>query len=416
MRKNVRAVIGAAIALATVVGASSAAVADGHGYPTKHQVDHAKHEVAAKQGDLASVRARLARTQRSANAAEQRAEIASENYNGALWRLSLAKKAAAKADAAAKAAHQQVASQRADIAQLVVASYQDGSQLSTMSALLSADGPTGVMNRTSVVNMAGSSMQAHYNSYVAASQAADRADLAAAAAAAKQQRVADKAASDRAAAASSAHEAMNLVHTVSAERNQVVDALARAEHTSITLARQRQAALEAIARRRAEAAARRRAEEAAKRAREEQQQHNSGGGSQGGGTPAPPVATGGGITSRDVAAAIDYAKAQIGKPYQWAAAGPYTFDCSGLTMMAWRQGGIYLPHYSVAQYDAGTPVSIADARPGDLIFFSHNGAPSGIHHVALYLGNGEFIEAPHTGADVRYNSIYDEYPNFAVRL
>jgi cell wall-associated NlpC family hydrolase len=85
-------------------------------------------------------------------------------------------------------------------------------------------------------------------------------------------------------------------------------------------------------------------------------------------------------------------------------------------MMAWRQGGISLPHFSGAQYDAGTPIPVADARPGDLYFWSYNGRPSGIHHVALALGNGAFIEAPHTGAFVRYNNVSDFYPNFAVRL
>jgi cell wall-associated NlpC family hydrolase len=85
-------------------------------------------------------------------------------------------------------------------------------------------------------------------------------------------------------------------------------------------------------------------------------------------------------------------------------------------MMAWRAGGISLPHFSGAQYDAGTPIAVSDAEPGDLLFWTSNGRPSGIHHVALYLGGGQFIEAPHTGADVRYNSIYDYYPNFAVRL
>jgi cell wall-associated NlpC family hydrolase len=113
--------------------------------------------------------------------------------------------------------------------------------------------------------------------------------------------------------------------------------------------------------------------------------------------------------------AIAYAKAQLGKPYQWAAAGPNTFDCSGLTMQAWARGGKRLPHYSVAQFAQSTPISMMDARAGDLLFWSSNGSPSGIHHVALYLGGGQFIEAPHTGANVRYNSIYNWYPDFVAR-
>ena len=85
-------------------------------------------------------------------------------------------------------------------------------------------------------------------------------------------------------------------------------------------------------------------------------------------------------------------------------------------MRAWQAAGRSLPHYSVAQYDAGTPIPISDARPGDLLFWSSNGRPSGIHHVALSLGGSSFIEAPRTGLDVRYNSIYTWYPDFAVRL
>ncbi len=113
--------------------------------------------------------------------------------------------------------------------------------------------------------------------------------------------------------------------------------------------------------------------------------------------------------------AIAYAKQQLGRPYQWGAVGPSTFDCSGLTMRAWGMGGKSLPHYSVAQFYQSTRVSMADAKPGDLLFWSNNGSPSGIHHVALYLGGGQFIEAPHTGANVRYNSIYSWYPDFVAR-
>ena len=113
---------------------------------------------------------------------------------------------------------------------------------------------------------------------------------------------------------------------------------------------------------------------------------------------------------------IAFAKAQLGEPYQWGATGPSSWDCSGLTMQAWAAAGKYLPHYSGAQYDAGTPIAVSDAEPGDLLFWTSNGRPSGIHHVAIYLGGGDFIEAPHTGANVRYNSIYAWYPDFAVRL
>lgn len=125
----------------------------------------------------------------------------------------------------------------------------------------------------------------------------------------------------------------------------------------------------------------------------------------------PPVAASG-----RAGAAIQFAMAQLGEMYLWGAAGPDRWDCSGLTMMAWRQGGKRLPHFSGAQYDAGTPIAISSARPGDLLFWSSNGRPSGIHHVALYLGNNQLIEAPRAGLDVRIRSLDYWYPDMAVRL
>jgi cell wall-associated NlpC family hydrolase len=91
----------------------------------------------------------------------------------------------------------------------------------------------------------------------------------------------------------------------------------------------------------------------------------------------------------------------------WAADGPGSYDCSGLTMRAWERGGVALPHYSVAQYAQSQKVSLGELRPGDLVFFasSHSDYRS-IFHVGLYLGGGEMIEAPYTGENVRISSIY----------
>jgi cell wall-associated NlpC family hydrolase len=101
---------------------------------------------------------------------------------------------------------------------------------------------------------------------------------------------------------------------------------------------------------------------------------------------------------------LAYARAQIGKPYQWGAEGPNSFDCSGLTMMAWRQAGVYLSHYTGAQWGETSRVAISDLRPGDLIFYGTDGPTS--HHMGLYIGGGRMIEAPYTGAYVREASIY----------
>jgi cell wall-associated NlpC family hydrolase len=99
--------------------------------------------------------------------------------------------------------------------------------------------------------------------------------------------------------------------------------------------------------------------------------------------------------------AVAYARAQLGKPYIWGAEGPGGYDCSGLTMMAWRSAGVSIPRVSGAQYGIGRHInSMSALEPGDLVFF---GSP--IHHVGMYVGNGTMIEAPYTGASVRYHSI-----------
>lgn len=115
-------------------------------------------------------------------------------------------------------------------------------------------------------------------------------------------------------------------------------------------------------------------------------------------------ATYNGPASGLAAVAVRAAYDQLGKPYQWGAAGPDSFDCSGLTMYAWGQAGVSLPHYTGAQYSAGRHVSESDLRPGDLVFFY-----SDLHHVGIYIGGGRFIHAPHTGTVVQIASLSGSY-------
>lgn len=94
--------------------------------------------------------------------------------------------------------------------------------------------------------------------------------------------------------------------------------------------------------------------------------------------------------------AVEAALSQLGKPYVWAAEGPDSYDCSGLTLWAWARAGVSLPHNSGMQYAATPRVDRSDWQPGDLLFF---GSP--IHHVSMYIGNGQMVEAPYTGSQVR---------------
>jgi cell wall-associated NlpC family hydrolase len=99
--------------------------------------------------------------------------------------------------------------------------------------------------------------------------------------------------------------------------------------------------------------------------------------------------------------AVAEARRHLGKPYRWGGAGPSSFDCSGLTMVAWRAAGVSLPHSSRMQYSVTARVAVSALQPGDLVFY---GSP--IHHVGMYVGGGQMIEAPRTGLNVRYASIY----------
>lgn len=100
-------------------------------------------------------------------------------------------------------------------------------------------------------------------------------------------------------------------------------------------------------------------------------------------------------TSAAAQRAVQFALNQVGEPYYYGAAGPSSWDCSGLTMMAWRAGGVSLPHSAAAQYSYGTHVSRTQLQPGDLIFFYQP-----IGHVTIYIGDGMMVSAPQSGENV----------------
>lgn len=101
------------------------------------------------------------------------------------------------------------------------------------------------------------------------------------------------------------------------------------------------------------------------------------------------------------AVAIRYAMAQVGKSYVYGAAGPNSFDCSGLTMRAWGAAGVGLPHSSSAQQGSGARVSESQLLPGDLVFYY-----SPVSHVGMYIGNGLIVHAANPGAGVRVSPLH----------
>jgi cell wall-associated NlpC family hydrolase len=113
----------------------------------------------------------------------------------------------------------------------------------------------------------------------------------------------------------------------------------------------------------------------------------------GGSTPPPPYVPG------RAGIAVKFAYGQLGKPYRWAADGPNSYDCSGLTLAAWRAAGVTLPHNAAMQWHSMPHISRGMIRPGDLVFY-HN-----LGHVAIYIGNNQVIHAPTFGEVVKIASV-----------
>lgn len=127
--------------------------------------------------------------------------------------------------------------------------------------------------------------------------------------------------------------------------------------------------------------------------------------------PAPATPSAPSAPSSGAGAAVAFALSQQGKPYRWGAEGPGSYDCSGLTLAAWRSGGKSLGHFTGAQYDQTTKISVNSLQPGDLVFFGSYP----FHHVGMYIGNGNMVHAPRTGDVVKIVPLSARRPSAATR-
>jgi peptidoglycan DL-endopeptidase CwlO len=391
--------------------------------PSRDEVDRSRERVDEAAGDVASVQALLAQADAELEAAAVRAAKAYEAYNGARWELQQATDALEHAREEARDSARRAAQQRRELATLVAASYEGAGELSAVEAVLGAQGPEGVMSQLLSHEGATSSLDADYQRFTATQSLAEVFKQEAEEALERQRAATEAADRARRAAEDAAAAAEASATAIAAEKDRLVGRLAELEGISVELARRRQQALEERARRRAALDAARDAASQPDQVDEPQvptsrrdpavdEQPTE---LEEPSTPPPPPSApppAGGAER-----ALAFARAQLGEPYVWGAAGPSSWDCSGLTMRAWEAAGVALPHYSVAQYDAATPISAGQLRPGDLVFWGSGSEPSSIFHVALYLGDGQVIHAPRTGRPVSVDSMYYWVPpNFFGRV
>lgn len=434
-----------ALALAVVTGLGGVAAASAnpssgghHDYPSERRVHDAHVQVAKAADDVAGIKAALVQADLRMQAAAVRAEQAAERYNGARWELQQARREARVADRHAAIADRDARQQRSWYAATVVSSYEMGPSLSPLSAVTSSAGLPGVISKMATLQNAQDAMDHTYDSFRASSTLAGVASDQAERARARAETLAAQARDARDRATSAANAADSATQSIAAEKSGLIRRLARLQHVSVALAEQRQAGIEQAAREAAQQAAEQAAQEADQAAQEQQQTDQNDQPSTGpdsGPTPTnpptsaptpvpteptpsapPPADPAPPAPASGASAALAFARHQIGDPYVWGATGPDAWDCSGLTMGAWRAGGIALPHYSVAQYSQSTPISRSSLRPGDLVFWGSSSSPSSIYHVALYVGNGMIVQAPRTGRDVEEVSMYYWIsPNFFAR-
>jgi cell wall-associated NlpC family hydrolase len=444
-RRTRKAGKGAALLAAGVmtVGIGPSALADHHDHhgviPSQSDVDAARQDVADAQRSVADIQAELAAANQRLEDLGVAAEQAAEAYNGAVvaWQ---------NAQADAKAARQRAdqAARQSGQARDLLAGYvlsqsnAPSPQLSAIGSTLTAQGSHGLLREMADADTSARALDAQYQSWSATNELAKVYEKAAEDALAKAGDAKQAAAVARQAAQDAVDAQQSAVASIGVQREALVQELATAQHISVALAAKRQAGLEerrqqrAAERRREAALAAERAQRREERRQQREQQQQGGGGNGGGGGGGSHGGSGGGqgpsvppptnpsppAPSHGAAAAIAFARDQLGEPYVWGAAGPDSWDCSGLTMGAWAAAGVQLSHYSVSQYYETTPISYSQIRPGDLIFWASDSYdPNTIFHVALYIGNGQMIQAPRTGRDVEIQDVwYWESPDFFTRV
>ncbi|MEV0892056.1 NlpC/P60 family protein [Promicromonospora sp. NPDC050262] len=397
--------------------------------PSAQDAQAARDAVAAGTIDVEQAEAALATLRSELEAAQVRVQVAAADYAEAQQAVEQAEQAVAEARSAAAKAHEGEVAARGSLAEVYRASSRDDG-LGSLGVALRADSVTDMVGRSAAERAVQRKVGGALAGYQDARAASESADARWTAAKKELDAAAEQAESafDTAQAAAADLEARTRAAEV--ERQALVQRLAELRQTSVRIEREREAARAAAAEAAREAAARaelerqqeaRDAARAEARAEEAEPAEEPGGsgdgsGSGGGGTTSdePPAAapvappTSGvsaGSAGRGIGA-VTWARTKLGAPYLLGAAGPTSYDCSGLTMMSWASQGVDITRTSRSQYLAVGKVGYGALRPGDLIFYGSNPSdPSTIYHVAMYTGGGMMIEATLPGHPLSENPL-----------
>jgi cell wall-associated NlpC family hydrolase len=357
-----------------------------HHAPSASTLAQSRHQVTVRERQVQAAAGRLGEAEHTLARLNVTAEVAFEAYNGAKVKLVGAQRDVRTAHLVLASADAQVANGQARADGFARAAYETNG-LSNISAYLGTGGPAELVARAGAINAISTSVHETVQRLVAAriyqgvvSRQAETVQVRAAAAA-------RTAANAKARAVASVQRQQRVLAGLRRQRSRLQSLLAGARSTASRLERAHLVAL-ARARQRAAAAA---------------SVTSSSSSPFAGAT----SSTAGTVSSETALAALHDAESQIGKPYEWGAAGPDRYDCSGLVMWSYGRVGVHLDHWTGDQWNEGAHVSRSALRPGDLVFFAYNTSdPSTIHHVGMYVGNGQMVDAPFTGADVRYDSAY----------
>jgi cell wall-associated NlpC family hydrolase len=400
---------------------------------TQGDVNAARNNRDAKATQVGVLSAQIADEENQIQILQGKKEQAEQKYALARSKLDAAKQAEAKSTARLQKATHDVEAAHDRFVRSVQASYMGGDLDGTAGTMLTATDPNALLEQSALQQYMAAHKADAVGQYESATvarsndQAAAKRDVLARQQAEKNAQAARDAAfaavvqAQQQQAALEASKAAKQRELETAQLNLMTTASDRARYLNYVKQKKAYAAYQA---RQAELAAER-AAAAAAAARARHSHRGGGGGGGGSWSSGPSAPSGGSWTAAKGRRAVNRAMSQLGVPYAWAGGGVggpsygvcdssngapndcnvRGYDCSGLAMYAWGQSW---DHYAATQYrQAGSyHPSLGNLKPGDLLFWSFNGSVSGIHHVAIYKGGGQIIQAPESGSYVMVSSMY----------